>query len=256
MTTTREHDVIQAFVDLTNDLVRGYDTVDLLAGLTESCVRLLDIAAAGVLLSDGRGVLRLLAASSERTRLLELFQLQRDEGPCLDCFRSGAPVLVPDLTTVGDRWPAFSEAAGSVGFRSVHALPMRLHDSVLGTLGLFGSGVGDMAPSDVDLGQALAHVASVAVVTERAAADSATVTAQLQYALSSRIVLEQAKGVIAHVGGLDVEDAFVVLRRYARAHGLKLAEVARDVVERRLPGRDVLAHSRRASEGMGPSTTG
>ncbi|WP_205859431.1 GAF and ANTAR domain-containing protein [Phycicoccus flavus] len=244
MSTTREQDVIHAFVDLTNDLVSGYDMVELLAGLSENCVRLLDVAAAGVLLSDGRGVLRLVAASSERTRLLELFQLQRDEGPCLDCFRTGTPVLVPELAATADRWPAFCAAADGVGFRSVHAVPMRLQTTVLGTLGLFGSQVGSLDRSDLDLGQALAHVASVAVVNERAAADSATVNAQLQHALTSRVVLEQAKGVIAHVGDLTVEDAFRVMRRYARDHGRRLGEVAGDVVERRLAGRDLLEHAR------------
>ncbi|NHA67667.1 GAF and ANTAR domain-containing protein [Phycicoccus sp. CMS6Z-2] len=218
--------------------------VELLAGLSENCVRLLDVAAAGVLLSDGRGVLRLVAASSERTRLLELFQLQRDEGPCLDCFRTGTPVLVPELAATADRWPAFCAAADGVGFRSVHAVPMRLQTTVLGTLGLFGSQVGSLDRSDLDLGQALAHVASVAVVNERAAADSATVNAQLQHALTSRVVLEQAKGVIAHVGDLTVEDAFRVMRRYARDHGRRLGEVAGDVVERRLAGRDLLEHAR------------
>ena len=246
MSDQREREIIRAFVELSNELVGGYDSVELLAGLSESCTRLLDVAAAGVLLADRRGALRLVAASSERTRHLEVFQLQRDQGPCLDCYHTGTPVLVPDLSTEGSRWPEFVRAAEIVGFASVHAVPMRLHDRVLGTLGLFGGTEGSLEHDDVALGQALAHVASVALVNERAGADAAAVNAQLQTALDSRVVIEQAKGVIAHVGGLEIDQAFAVLRRYARDHGLKLTEVAQEVVERTRPGLELVEHARSA----------
>jgi transcriptional regulator with GAF, ATPase, and Fis domain len=243
-TSTRERDVVQAFVELSNELVDNYDMADLLVRLTTNCARLLDIASAGLLLSDPRGTLHLVAASSERTHDLEAFQLQRDEGPCLDCYHSGEPVVVPDLEAEAHRWPQFVPAARSAGFASVHAVPMRLRSSVLGTLGLFGTHVGSLQDDDLALAQALVHVASVALVNERAAADRAIVNSQLQHALTSRILLEQAKGVIAQSGGLEIDKAFEVLRRYARDHGRKLSDVASEVVERKLHTGALLEHAR------------
>ena len=243
----RERAVVRAFVDLSTELVDDYDMLEVLSTLTTSCASLLDVASAGLLLADGQGTLHLAAASSERTEQLELFQLQRDEGPCLDCYHDGTAVSVPDLAEEQERWPQFTRVALDAGFRSVHAVPMRLRGNVLGGLGLFGENTGQLGASDLDLAQALAHVASVAIVNERSAADAATVNAQLQRALTSRIVLEQAKGVIAHSGHLEIDEAFAVLRRYAREHGLKLGAVAADVVNRELRADVVLEHSRTAS---------
>ena len=243
----RETDVIRAFVELSNELVDGYDMIEMLTNLTESCARLLDVASAGLLLSDQRGALHFMAASSERTHYLELFQLQRDEGPCLDCFHGGKAVLVPDLSAATERWPVFCEGASRAGFASVHALPMRLRGNVLGALGLFGSSVGSLTETDLDLAQALAHVACVAIVNEKAAEDRATIISQLQHALSSRIALEQAKGVIASSGGLEMEEAFAVLRRYARDHGQKLSTVATQVANRELRGEALVQHARSAA---------
>jgi transcriptional regulator with GAF, ATPase, and Fis domain len=244
---TRERDIIRAFVDLSNELVDEYDVVDMLARLTANCAGLLDVASAGLLLADSRGVLHLVASSSGRAHHLEVFQLQRDEGPCLDCFHSREAVVVPDLEAESERWPQFTRAARSVGFQSVHALPMRLHDAVLGTLGLFGDDKGRLEDDDLALAQALVHVASVAIVNEKSAADRATVNSQLQLALSSRIVVEQAKGVLAQLGALDMDDAFTILRRYARDHGHKLSAVAAQLVARELSGEAVLAHARAAA---------
>lgn len=244
MTDSRERDIIRAFVDLSNELVDGYDTVELLSRLTTNCARLLDVASAGLLLADQGDTLHLIAASSERTHHLEVLQLQRDEGPCLDCYRSGYPVIVPDLADEEQRWPQFSQAARSVGFASVHALPMRLRDAVLGTLGLFGDSPGRLQDDDLALAQALVHVASVAIVNEKSAADRETVNSQLQHALTSRILLEQAKGVIAYVGVLDMDEAFTVLRRYARDHGQKLSDIAARVINRDLPGEKLIRHAR------------
>ena len=246
MTDTRERDIIRAFVDLSNELVAGYDMVDLLAQLTTNCAQLLDLTSSGLLLADGRGVLHLVAASSERTHDLELFQLQREEGPCLDCYRSGAPVIVPDLADEVQRWPHFAAAARSAGFASVHALPMRLRETVLGTLGLFGDHPGRLAADDIELAQALVHVASVAIINEKAATDRDTINGQLQHALTSRIVLEQAKGVLAYVAKIDMEQAFAVLRRYARDNGEKLTEVAERIVALELPTDRVVRHARSA----------
>ncbi|HXH79273.1 GAF and ANTAR domain-containing protein [Nocardioides sp.] len=243
----RERDVVRAFVDLSTELVNDYDMLEMLANLTTHCVSLLDVGSAGLLLADDRGVLQLAAASSERTQQLELFQLQRDEGPCLDCYRDGAAVSVPDLEAEQERWPQFSRAALDAGFKSVHAVPMLLRGDSLGGLGLFGDSVGTLEDDDLDLAQALAHVACVAIVNEKSAADRTTVNTQLQHALTSRIVLEQAKGVIAHSGNLEIDEAFTVLRRYAREHGLKLGAVAADVVSRRLRAETLLKHSRAAN---------
>lgn len=247
MTESRERGIIRAFVELSNELVDDYDVVEMLSRLTANCAEMLDVASAGLLLADGRGVLHLMASSSERVHHLEILQLQREEGPCLDCYRDGHMVAVPDLAAEGHRWPHFTRAAREAGFRSVHALPMRLRDSVLGTLGLFGDRIGSLDDDDLALAQALVHVASVAILNEQLAADRATVNSQLQHALQSRIVVEQAKGVLAHTGGLHMETAFTVLRRYARDHGRRLSDVALEVVRRELPGERLLDHARGAT---------
>ena len=247
MTPSREHEIIRSFVDLSNELVDDYDVVDMLSQLTTHCASLLDISSAGLLLADGHGVLHLMATSSERTHHLEVFQLQRDEGPCLDCYREQQLVGVADLEGERERWPQFCEAARLAGFRSVHALPMRLKGNVLGTLGLFGEEVGSLEDADLALAQALVHVASVAIVNERAANDRSLVNSQLQQALTSRIAVEQAKGVLAHAGELDMASAFAVLRRYARDHGRKLSEVAAEVVARELSHEVLLRHARSAA---------
>ncbi|GAA1932277.1 GAF and ANTAR domain-containing protein [Nocardioides hwasunensis] len=244
MTEDREPQIIRAFVELSQELIEDYDVIDMLAQLTASCASLLDISSAGLLLGDSRGQLHLAAASSERTHHLELFQLQRDEGPCLDSFHDGEPVSAPDLDAAAHRWPQFQRAALDVGIRSVHALPMRLKDNVLGAVGLFGDETGDLHEDDLALAQALVHVASVAIVHERAATDRASISALLDYALTSRIVVEQAKGALAYAGDLDMDDAFAVLRLYARDHRRKLSEVANEIVNRLLPYDDVLQHAR------------
>ena len=243
MTGPREAEVNRAFVALASRLVDGFDVVDLLGELTEQCTSLLDIASAGLLLADQAGTLHVLAASSERTRLLEVFQLQRAQGPCRDCFLSGRPVSVADLEDMAERWPEFVPRARALGFASVHALPMRLHDRVLGTLGLFGAAIGALAPDDLALGQALADVASVALVQDMSVRDTGAYNGQLQAALSSRVVLEQAKGVLAQLGGIDVSDAYLLLRRYARSKGVMLSAVAQAVVSRQIDARAVLAET-------------
>lgn len=243
MSPGRERAVTEAFMALATSLADGADVVDLLSGLAEDTSRLLDIASTGLLLADHRGVLHVVAASSEATRSLEIFQLQRAQGPCLDCYRSGQPVNVSDLRAEADRWPVFAAAAAEAGFRSVHAVPMRLRDQVLGTMGLFGTSVGPLGEDDLRLGQALAYVASVALVQDKAAADRELINAQLQTALDSRVVLEQAKGVLAQRGGLEMDEAFAVLRGYARDHNLPLTEVARSVTNRELLAEQLIDHA-------------
>jgi GAF domain-containing protein len=244
MADGRERQVTAAFVSLASSLANGFDVVDLLSSLTADCAELLDVASAGLLLSDRHGVLHLVAASSDETRSLELFQLQREQGPCLDCFRQGAPVTVENLDAEAARWPQFADAALTAGFRSVHALPMRLRAKTLGTLGLFGTTIGALNPEDLSLGQALADVASVAIVQDRAASDQETVNQQLQTALQSRVVIEQAKGILTEHGGIDMNAAFATLRRYSRDHNLRMHAVATSLVERRQNPDELLNPSR------------
>ncbi len=238
----REDDVVAAFVAMAGSLVAGEDVTDLLATLASECARLLDVKHAGLLLADRRGTLHVVAASSERAADLEAFQAQRGQGPCHDAYSEGRPVLVPDVAAATDRWPAFVPVALSQGVASVHAVPLRLRDRVLGALGLFGSSPGELNPQDLRLAQGLADVATIALVQERLVADQEAVNEQLQTALDSRVVLEQAKGVLAQ-RGLDMEQAYAVLRQYARDHNLKIADVARALVQRTLPAGIVLDHA-------------
>jgi transcriptional regulator with GAF, ATPase, and Fis domain len=245
MKADREASILGAFVSIATSITAGYDILDLYNGLTADCAHLLDITAAGLLLADRQGMLHLMAASSERAHELETFQLQRHEGPCLDCFRDGSPVLVSDLATQADRWPQFVPAATTAGFASIHALPMRLQDTTLGALGLFGATARRLDAADLALGQALADAASIALVASRAGADKAAINEQLQIALDSRVVLEQAKGVLAYCGELNMEQAFASLRRYARDHQHKLSDLAAAVVSRQLPAQQILSHATR-----------
>ena len=218
------------FVEMADTLVADFDVIDFMQVLTERCVQSLDVSAAGLLLTDQQGTLQVIAASSERTRLLELFQLQTDQGPCVDCFRSGTPVSVPDLRSAG-RWPRFTAAAAEVGYAAVHALPMRLRTEVIGALNLFDTNPGALGEDKLRMGQALADVATIGLLQQRAIHRRDTVTEQLQTALNSRILIEQAKGVLAERLGLDVADAFAVLRNGARSHNRRLSELAQAIVD-------------------------
>jgi GAF domain-containing protein len=224
--TPRETRVLNAVVSLVDSLLDDFDVVDLLTGLTERCAELLDIEAAGILLADPLHRLRLLAATSEQARELELFQLQADQGPCMDCYATGQAVSVADLQAATQRWPRFVPAAIDAGFASVHAVPMRAAGSVLGALNLFGSVPGELTEADLLVGQTLTHIACVAILQEHAPTP-ATVMPQLRSALASRVVVEQAKGLLHHMLDVSVEEAFNVLRTYARAHGEHLTDVAR-----------------------------
>jgi GAF domain-containing protein len=218
------------FVEMADTLVDDFDVIDFLHVLTERCVHLLNISAAGLLLTDGKDTLRVVAASSERTRLLELFQLQTDQGPCVDCFRTGRPVSVPDLPAAG-RWPRFTAAAAEVGFGSVHALPMRLRAEVIGALNFFDVDPGPLDEDRLRIGQALADVATIGLLQQRAIHRRDVLTEQLQSALNSRIVIEQAKGVLAERLQVDVADAFTLLRGGARSHDRRLSDLARAIVD-------------------------
>ncbi len=216
----------ETFVELTDTMVVGFDVIDFLHVLTDRSVQLLDVSAAGLLLADPRGELRVVAASSEAVRLLELFQLQNDQGPCLDCYRSGQPVQAADLNAETARWPRFTPGALQAGFAAVHALPMRLRDQVIGALNLFRAQAGAFDPADVRVGQAMADVATIGLLHERSMRHSDTLNEQLQTALNSRVLIEQAKGKLAERLGLDMDQAFNLLREYARNRNVRLSDLA------------------------------
>ena len=218
-------------VELADTMVADFDVIDFLHLLTDRSVALLAASAAGVVLADPRGELRLAAASSEQAGLLELFQLQNDQGPCLECFRTGRAVTATDLAGPAPQWPRFAEAAARAGFRSVEALPMRLRDQVIGALNLFGAGPGGFDPADLRIGQALADVATIGLLQERNVRRRETVAEQLQGALNSRVVIEQAKGKLAERLSIDMDRAFKMLRDYARNSNQHLTDVARDFVD-------------------------
>lgn len=227
--SSRETRVLDAVVSLVDSLLHDFDVVDLLTGLTERCADLLDIEAAGFLLADPLQQLRLLAATSKEARELELFQLQADQGPCVDCYATGEPVSVADIHLEADRWPRFVPAAVDAGFSSVHAVPMRAAGTVLGALGLFGIRPGKLNEADLLVAQTLAHIACVAILQELPPTP-ATVMPQLRSALTSRVIVEQAKGFLRESLDVSVEEAFSLLRAYARDHGEHLTDIAHQLM--------------------------
>ncbi len=233
---SRETMLARTLVELADTLVADFDVVELLTLLTDGCVDVLDVAAAGLMLAAPEGDLRVMASSSEAMRLLELFELQSQEGPCLDCYRTGEPVVNQDLASADDRWPRFTAEALAAGFGSVHALPMRLRGAVIGALNLFHLDPGTMRPADVAAAQAMADVATIAVLQHRAALEAQMINEQLSHALNSRVVIEQAKGMLSERLGIDMDEAFGELRKHARSHNLRLVAVAQDVLDGRLSG--------------------
>ena len=228
---TREQRLAQVFVELADTMVAQFDVIDFMHTLAERCVELLSVDASGLMLADQRGQLQVIASSAESARLLEIFELQNSEGPCLDCFRSGEPVTNLDLEEMQARWPNFWPRVTDAGFQSVHALPMRLRADVIGAVNLFSIKYGKIDADDLAVGQALADVATIGLFQERAAQAKEMLAEQLQAALNSRILIEQAKGVLSERAQLPVDQAFDVMRTYARSNGLALTTVARQVID-------------------------
>lgn len=227
---SRESVLARTMVELADTLVDDFDIVEALTMLVDRCVEVLDISAAGIMLVSPGGDLRVMTSSSDTMRVVELFELQAQEGPCLDCYRTGKPVVNQDLATVNGRWPRFSTIAMAAGFRAADAIPMRLRQQVIGALNLFRTETGSLSDDDVLVAQALADIATIAILQHRTAFETNAVNDQLNHALNSRIVIEQAKGMIAEHGKLDMQQAFTRLRNHARNHNLRLVEVATDVV--------------------------
>jgi transcriptional regulator with GAF, ATPase, and Fis domain len=248
---SREQRIATTFVELADTLVADFDVIDFLHTLATRSVELLGASAAGIMLADQRGALQVVASSTEEARLLELYELQNNEGPCLDCYRTGGPVAREDLPAMHAAWPAFTPQLQQLGFRSAQALPMRLRSETIGALNLFRTEPGRLSEADLGIGQAMADVATVGLLQERAIAARELVATQLQAALTSRVVLEQAKGMLAQGAGLTMDQAFQLMRGYARSNNRRLSEVAARIIDGTLDN-DLLATIRRPRPGTPP----
>jgi len=227
----RHERIANAFVGLADTLVADYDVVELAQQLIDNAMALLPITAAGIVLADVKGELHAFAASSQKTQLLEMLQVHADSGPCLEAYRTGQPVLVDDLCAEAARWPAFVERADEYDYRAVTALPLRLRTDRVGALNLFVTEVGAMAIPDVAIGQALADIATIGILHQRALSRSEMVNQQLQTALDTRLIIEQAKGMLAERGKIDTDQAFCLLRAQARRTNRRLSDLAGAVVD-------------------------
>jgi len=229
----RETVLAQAFVRLADTLASDFDVVDFLQRLSTDSVEILGAEAAGVMLADARGGLRLIASSDERMRLLELFELQGAQGPCLDAFSSGRPVQASAADSRA-RWPVFAPEASDAGFQMMCAVPLRVRTDVIGALNLFRGTDEPFTAAEMDIAQAMAEMAAIGLIQERALRERSLLAEQLQAALNSRVIIEQAKGMLAQYLTINVDDAFKLLRNYARDHNRKLSEVAGDIVSRKI----------------------
>ena len=219
------------FVEIADTLIGEFDLIEFLSLVTARTAEVVASEAAGLVLVDKEGRLRFMAASDETTRLLELFQVQHNEGPCLDCFREETPVVNADLAEADSRWPVFAPRAVAAGFRSVHAVPLRVRGTAIGALNLFDSTTGRLESADVHVAQALADVATIGLMQARTIRRAETLAVQLQEALNSRIVLEQAKGAVAVYHRRDVGHAFDLIRTYARRNNRTLSDVAQSLLD-------------------------
>jgi GAF domain-containing protein len=249
---TREERIVQTFVELADTMVDHFDVIEFLHRLVERSLELMDCAEVGLLLANATGSLQVMASSSERSEALELLQSRNEEGPCFECYRGSSPVFSEDLAVDSDRWPTFAPAAVRQGIRSVHAIPMRVRGHTIGALNLFRAETGRLPERDMQLGQGMADIAAVALIQERAMRETRGVVAQLQGALNSRVLIEQAKGVLAERCRVSVDAAFVSMRGYARTHNSRLSDVARDVIEGRLDAAALAERSPSAAERTRP----
>jgi GAF domain-containing protein len=227
----REEWLARTFVELVDTMVADFDVIDLMSTLVDRCAELLESSEVGLALADPQGQLRVLASSSERMRVLELIEIQNDEGPCRDCFRAGEQVVNQRLDASGGRWPKFGKEARSAGFKMVHALPLRLRSQTIGAMNIFNVDLVELSSQEVNLAQALADAATIGVLQERAVRQGVELAGQLQRALNSRIVIEQAKGVVAERLRVGMDEAFDLIRSYARGTRRRLGEVAVNLID-------------------------
>jgi GAF domain-containing protein len=228
---TRESLLVATLVEIADSLVDDFDVIDVLTVLSDRCVEALDVDAAGVMLASPSGDLQFVASSSESMRVLELFQIQVNEGPCVDCFKDGNAIVNHALAEGDGRWPRFTPRALAQGFRSVHCVPLRLRGRSVGALNLFNSEEGPMDSGDVVVAQGLADVATIAILQHRSMLDAKILNDQLSNALNSRIIIEQAKGMVSQAMTCGMDQAFSTLRTFARSHNLRLTDVATSVVQ-------------------------
>jgi GAF domain-containing protein len=236
----REGAIIDAFVHLSDTLVEDYDVIEFLHFLSERCVELTDIDEVGVMIGALPGRLQAVAASTERSYLLELFEVQNEDGPCLDAFRGGITVTAEDLSDEPARWPIFTPRAIAAGFGSVHSVPMRLRNEVIGAVNLLCVEPGAMSSSDARLVRALSDIATVGILQQRTISEVEVVNSGLATALNSRVRIEQAKGVVAERAGTTVDEAFAMIRDHARSRQLRLTALCEDIVHRVIDVADVI----------------
>ncbi|POH66387.1 transcriptional regulator [Cryobacterium zongtaii] len=241
---TREERINDAFVRVAGSLVADYDIVDLLSTLVYTCTQLLDVQAGGILLADGTGMLELVASTSEEAEIVEVMIVAAGAGPCIDCYQTGSVVSVPDIEADPRDWPRFRRSALDQGFRAAHATPLRLHGEVIGAMNLLSTEAGALSDRDAQLAQALADVATVGILHERSFRQPEVVAAQLHLALDTRILVEQAKGVLAEVRSCTMSEAFDALRDYARTHEVTLRAAAAGVVNRSISAEALVAQAR------------
>jgi GAF domain-containing protein len=241
---TREENINDAFVRVAGTLVDDYDVVELLSTLVHTCTQLLNVQAGGILLADGTGLLELVASTSEEAEIVEVMIVAAGAGPCIDCFTTGAVVSIPNIETDAAQWPRFRRTALEQGFRAAHATPLRLHGEVIGAMNLLSTEPGALSDRDARLAQALADVATVGILHERSLRQPELVAAQLHLALDTRILVEQAKGVLAEVHSCTMTEAFDALRDYARVHEITLRAAAAGVVDRSISVHSLVGEAR------------
>lgn len=227
----RETMLLETFVSLADTLVADYDVVAFLDSLVERCAVIFEATEVGIILADVEGRLGVIASTSERTRLIEVLQLAAEEGPCTEAFARGTVISADDPEDMHARWPDFASRCAELGFRAVHSVPLRLRNTTIGSLNLFRDRPGSLSAADAATAQALADIATIGILHERTLREADEVRAQLQHALDTRVLIEQAKGVVAHMRGVDMDTAFRLLRQRARSHQARLSDVAQGVIE-------------------------
>lgn len=228
---SRERKVSELYVRLSDTLVSGYDVSEFLQMLVEGCKDVLEVDVVGVLLEKRDGELSVSAASDEEMRTLEALELQTRGGPCFDAYTQQQQVVVEDLEACRDRWPQFVEKALDLGFRCGHAFPLRRREDTLGALDMYKEAPAPFTEDDVHLAQSLADIATIAIVNQRTVRDAEILAEQLQTALHSRVLIEQAKGVLAGREGISPEEAFDRIRRHCRNSHETMRDVSRQVVD-------------------------